>query len=114
MTFLENHPAFEIDPVEKSKVGRDPREMSVADLEASGHTKRPMLDAVRAHCLTCCGESQSEVRRCTAVACALWPYRMRNDPFRERRDLSDEQRAAAATRLASAREARRQATGGRA
>lgn len=33
-------------------------------------------NAIRLHCLECCGWNNAEVRRCTAKKCWLWPYRM--------------------------------------
>ena len=33
--------------------------------------------AIRAHCLMCVGYAPSEVRRCTATACPLYPYRLK-------------------------------------
>ena len=31
--------------------------------------------AIRAHCLSCCGNSAYEVSRCPATSCSLWTYR---------------------------------------
>ncbi len=72
--------------------GLDPREMSRSLLAEIGHVQMPLLKAIRAKCLDC-SQSASEVRRCTAVTCALWPYRMGTNPFRAER--SDAQKAAA-------------------
>lgn len=53
--------------------------------------------AIRAKCIECSNGQQSEVRECTVKSCALWPFRMGEDPFnkktRERmeRDADDEQ-----------------------
>ena len=52
------------------------------DLEAIGHTRRSPMTVIRAKCLDCSAGQQSEVRRCTAVKCPLWPYRMGSNPFR--------------------------------
>lgn len=62
-----------------------------------------VLKAVRAKCLDCCAQSQSEVRECGIESCPLHPYRMGSNPFRKKRVLSDEQREALANRLAEAR-----------
>ena len=35
--------------------------------------------------LDCCCSVASEVRKCTAVACPSWPFRMGVNPFREKR-----------------------------
>ena len=75
-------PAAGLEPRDGFAVGRDPRAMPTADLEALGHGKQPLLRAIRARCLDCCAEQPNEVRLCTAVKCALWPYRMGSDPFR--------------------------------
>lgn len=64
--------------------GRDPREMSRADLEKLGFSKQPLLRAIRAKCADC-ATSDAEVRKCVSVSCALWVYRMGTDPFSERR-----------------------------
>ena len=68
-------------------IGRDPRDPEVkAILKAD--TERPASRgrAIRAKCLDCSGASISEVRKCTATDCALWPYRMGTDPFRAPRE----------------------------
>jgi len=89
-----------------NKIGRDPRGMSPDELQAAGHTPKPVLRAIRANCLDCCCGAESEVRKCVMVDCPLWPFRMGTNPWREKREMSDEQRAAAAERLAKAREAK--------
>ena len=66
------------------KIGRDPREMEISDLNALGHEKMPMLKVIRAKCLDCCADQPGEVRKCTAFRCALWPYRLGKNPFSER------------------------------
>jgi len=99
-------PAFILDPTEHVRVGRDPREMTREELTACGHESMPVLSAIRAKCLDCSSDAPSEVRRCTVVGCPLWPFRMGTNPFRAEREMSEEQRAAAAERLAKARAAR--------
>ncbi|MBL8659493.1 MAG: hypothetical protein JNM75_07020 [Rhodospirillales bacterium] len=63
-------------------IGRDPRRLSPAELRALGHRAAPLLQAMRKRCIDCCGGRSDEVRRCTAVSCSLWPYRMATDPWR--------------------------------
>jgi hypothetical protein len=58
---------------------------------------------IRAKCIDCSGGSESEARKCTAIGCALWPYRMASNPFRVPREVTQEQREAGAARLAAAR-----------
>ena len=61
------------------------------------------LKAIRAKCLDCCAEHPSLVADCHIETCALHPFRMGKNPFRAKRELTDEQRAAMAERLAAGR-----------
>lgn len=74
-------------------IGRDPRSMPAAELEALGHPRISQTDAIRAKCLDCCCGSPAEVRRCGAIDCALWPFRMGTNPYRQ--PMSQERREAA-------------------
>ncbi len=96
-------PGLEISPTERQEIGRDPREMAPEELQALGHVRRPALQALRARCVDCCGGSVQEVRFCTAVACAAWPFRMGTDPWRAKVQMSEERKAALRDRLAAAR-----------
>lgn len=61
-------------------IGIDPRLLSVSDLRDLGHPESyPKI--IRAKCLDCCGGQPSEVRKCVAVDCSLWPARMGVNPF---------------------------------
>lgn len=46
-----------------------------------------LLKAVREKCIDCSGGSLAEVRLCAVVRCALWPYRMGENPYARRRGL---------------------------
>lgn len=83
-------------------VGRDPRKISADEWVSVGIEKTPLLAVIRAKCLDCSSGMTSEVAKCVAASCALWPYRMNHNPF-VTRALSDEQKAEAAERLAKAR-----------
>jgi hypothetical protein len=61
-----------------STEGRDPRDLSLDDLGDFPTAIR----AIRAKCIDCSGGSQTEARKCTAIGCALWPYRMGTNPRR--------------------------------
>lgn len=89
--------------VDGQLIGRDPREMSPSDLQSIGHQPMSPSEAIRARCIDCCVGSISEVRKCTAVACPSWPYRMGSSPFRKKIELSDDERRARSERLAAAR-----------
>ncbi|KAL2051027.1 hypothetical protein ABVK25_008773 [Lepraria finkii] len=83
----------------------DPREMTEAQWRGLGFNMagRPLLKAIRAKCLDCCGGQPSEIRLCASAQCDLWPYRMATNPFRAKPDLTEEQRQAVGERLAAAR-----------
>ena len=61
------------------------------------------IKAIRAKCIDCCCGQKNEVKLCTVTDCSLYPYRLGHNPNRKPRQLSDEQRAAMAERLANAR-----------
>ena len=63
-------------------IGRDPRKMSIAELTALGHKPCSPLAALRARCVDCCAGSAPEVRKCVAVDCPAWPFRLRKNPWR--------------------------------
>ena len=85
--------------VDGSTEGRDPRKMTIKEFTFLGHHARPILNTIRAKCLDCSCYQPSEIAKCTAYGCALWPYRMGTNPFRA--PMSEERRAAAAASLAS-------------
>lgn len=61
------------------------------------------LKAIREKCLDCCCGQPQEVKLCPATGCALHPFRLGKNPYRAARQLTEEQKAAAAQRLAEAR-----------
>lgn len=61
-------------------IGRDPRELTAAEWEASGLDLPVGFRAIRAKCLDCCGDIASEVRKCVSTGCSLWPLRMGGMP----------------------------------
>ena len=90
---------------EETLIGRDPRQMTVAELNELGHYKRPVLRAIRANCIDCCAGNEAEVRRCRMLACPMWPYRMATNPFHTQ-EITDEVRQTRAAILSRARQAR--------
>lgn len=56
-------------------IGVSPIRLSKQGLLDLGHPASP-IKSIRAKCLDCCGGSESEARKCTALACPLWPLRM--------------------------------------
>ena len=63
------------------------------------------VKAIRQFCIDCNGGSLYEVKNCTSPNCALFPFRFGKNPYRTKREMTDEQKQAAAERLAKAREA---------
>ena len=58
------------------------------------------LKAIRAKCLDCCCGQANEVKLCATLKCPLHPFRMGKNPYRTRREYTEEERAAARERLA--------------
>lgn len=83
----------------EGKVGADPRTLNKDVFLALGHEELPILRVIRAKCLDCCCGAESEVRRCPATTCALWPYRMAKNPLRAPKIMTPEQKLAAADRM---------------
>jgi hypothetical protein len=85
---LEKSP-FEVDGGEL--IGRDPRKIEADEFDRAGLEGVPVLAVIRAKCLDCCVQQPDEVRKCVAVLCPNWPYRMGANPFRSV-NLSEEER----------------------
>lgn len=64
------------------------------------------MKAIRLKCLECCCGSAKEVKLCVCESCALFPFRTGKNPYRQKREYTDEQRAQMAERLARARESK--------
>jgi hypothetical protein len=88
---------FDVDGAHR--IGRDPRKIAAHEFDGAGLTGRPILSVIREKCLDCSAGQTDEVRKCVAVTCALWPYRMGSNPFRSV-TLSDEERERRRARLA--------------
>ncbi len=58
------------------------------------------IKAIRANCLECCCGSAYEVKLCPIESCPLYPYRLGKNPYLPKRELTEEQRKAAAERFA--------------
>src|SRR5262245_3120754 len=71
-------------------VGKHPADAPSKILSQYYREQNP-VKAIRARCLDCrCGNA-SEVRKCVAVECPSWPFRMGTNPFRAKRQLSEAQ-----------------------
>lgn len=94
---MNRHRQIGLEQRDGDDVGRDPRAMSADELTQLGHSRVSPLRALRLKCLDCSNESSQEVRLCTAVGCASWPFRMGKNPWR--RKLDPQERAALQARL---------------
>lgn len=57
------------------------------------------LAVIRAYCLSCCLGNPYEVRMCPAEECELWLWRFGKNPFRKKRQLSEEEKQKRVERL---------------
>jgi hypothetical protein len=96
--FLEKSPYL---ADEGERIGKHPSELPSNFLSLKFRAQNP-LKAIREKCLDCCCGNTAEVRKCVAVDCALWPFRMGTNPFRKKRELSFEQKCQRKERLAKA------------
>lgn len=91
-----NGKRFGLEPgPERYPVGRDPAKMTAAELKMVGHFPKPLLSVIREHCVDCRGGALGEVRKCVAVACPSWPYRLAKNPWVRPSPAQRRQRAAA-------------------
>lgn len=95
---MRSHRRIGLEKIDGDDVGRDPRAMSMDELEQLGHARVSPLRALRLKCLDCCNGSAREVRLCTAVDCPSWPFRMSFNPWRA--PLTEEARTRRAAGLA--------------
>ncbi len=57
------------------------------------------VKAIRAKCLDCCCGSTEEVKQCPCEACALHSFRFGKNPYRTKREYTEKEKAALASRL---------------
>lgn len=61
------------------------------------------VKAIREKCLDCCCGSINEVKMCPCESCSLYPFRFGKNPFRQKREMTEEQRKAIGDRLKNGR-----------
>ena len=74
--------------VEAANRENRPIELPASSLEKLGHGPRNPVKVMRSFCMDCMGDNRAEVRRCTSVGCALWPYRLGRNPFTNRKGVA--------------------------
>ena len=79
-------------------IGKHPSDVTSQFLSLNFRAQNPQK-AIREKCLDCCCGNAAEIRKCVAVDCSLWPFRMGTNPFRKKRELSPQQKQELAERL---------------
>lgn len=74
----------------------------MGDAETEGKITS-ITKAVKAKCLDCCAGDRTEVKLCPAVNCPLHNFRFGKNPFRKKREYTEEQRKAMGERLRAIR-----------
>ena len=64
------------------------------------------VKAIREYCLGCCLESANEVKLCPDDTCPLHAFRFGKNPYRAKRELTEEQLEAARERMRNANNAK--------
>jgi hypothetical protein len=98
---------WEISPYQADEgelIGKRPGDVPSDFLSLKFRAQNP-LRAIREKCLDCCCANAAEVRKCVAVDCALWPFRMGTNPFRKKCKLSAAQKQELVVRMAGGRNA---------
>jgi len=57
------------------------------------------VKAIREYCLKCCLESSNEVKLCSSDGCPLYAFRFGKNPYRKKRELTEEQKKEISERL---------------
>ena len=70
------------------------------------YQKNP-VKAIRAKCIDCCGGMMSMVQNCGIPSCPTYPFRFGKNPFRTKKEMSEEQREAVKERLAKSRKSKK-------
>ena len=76
------------------------------DVRDSFDSPRNPVKVIRLKCRDCTNDQRLEIDNCTVKTCPLWAWRSGKNPYRSKKTLTDEQKAIASARLASAREKR--------
>ena len=72
---------------------KDARE--IANQNISKNSQKNPVKAIRAKCIDCCGaeDYNKRIAECDIVKCALHPFRMGKNPYRQKKQLTEEQQA---------------------
>ena len=81
----------------------------VADNNISKKSQRNPVKAIRAKCIDCCGAEDyiKRIAECEITKCALHPFRMGKNPYREKKEITEEQAIKFKERMKKAWETRK-------
>ncbi|UOF77494.1 hypothetical protein [Caudoviricetes sp.] len=74
--------------------GIHPSKLTADDFREMGHEPIGLRKVIKKACMDCCVGSYSEVVKCVATTCALYPYRTGKNPFAPKREYTEEERNA--------------------
>lgn len=77
-----------------------------SDIVVEGYTGERVtnpIKAIRKKCLDCCCGQRIEVELCPSNDCYLWPFRRGKNPYRRKRELSEEQKEVMRERMSKFR-----------
>lgn len=82
--------------------------IEVANRNISKSAQKNPVKAIRAKCIDCCGAEDyiRRIKECELKKCALYPFRMGVNPYRVRKEMTEEQKEVLKTRLAEARKSK--------
>lgn len=66
------------------------------------------VKVIKLKCLDCCCDQWEEVKKCSAESCPLWPFRLGKNPYRKKKELTEEQLEAKRQVMAKARAKRQE------
>src|SRR6476469_10033616 len=101
---MEGRDFLEISPYQADEgelIGKHPNEVPSQFLSLKFRAQNP-LKAIRERCFDCCCGNAAEVRKCVAIDCPSWPFRMGTNPFRKKRELTAQQKRERKVRLLTA------------
>lgn len=76
-------------------------------IECPKTSNKNPVKAIRMACKHCKEKDLSAIENCVAETCALYPFRFGTNPFREKREISEEQKARMRENLKKARECKK-------
>ena len=81
----------------------DTEEESTSVEGYTGEKVTSVLKAIKKHCLSCGGNQRDEVTYCCVTHCYLWPFRFGKNPYRKKREMTEEQKIAMQQRMSKMR-----------